>query len=263
MNGHGQPVQYAGPHGDEPAPAGMASPPPAHGRTAGGWTVGRIIAVVAGSLLLFFSLGVLGTGALLVVVDQTQRTDGYLPITQGAYSTSGYALVSEKIALHSGWEFLEPLLGQIRVEVVSTGPAKQVFVAIAKTPQVSRLLGHTAYTVISRSGVAGSHQGHAAPGPPKAAGIWAAQVQGTGAQTLTWTPDTGDWTVVVMNADGSAGLTVRGSASISAPMLLAGAVELLVTGVLLGAFAAALIWVPVKLASGAGRTGTTASGPEN
>jgi hypothetical protein len=250
MTSQSQRIQHASPSEDELGSAGTQPPPPKPGSAAGGWTAGRIIAVITGSLVLFFSLGVLGAGALLIWTDQTQRTDGYMPISQGTYSTAGYALVSERIALHGGWEYLEPLLGEVRIRVVSTDAVKPVFIGITKAPLAAHLLASTAYTMISRSGLTVSHQGHVAPGAPGATRIWTVQATGAGTRALSWTPDTGDWTVVVMNADGSAGLTAHANVGISAPMLLPAAVEMLVSGILLGAFAAALIWIPIKLAAG-------------
>ena len=50
------------------------------------------------------------------------------------------------------------------------------------------------------------HQGGAPATPPTAKTFWAAQVVGTGTQTLSWTPQNGDWRIVVMNASGSAGI---------------------------------------------------------
>ena len=48
-------------------------------------------------------------------------------------------------------------------------------------------------------------RGRAAPrGAPGKQRIWAASAQGAGAQALTWDVADGDWSVVVMNADGSA-----------------------------------------------------------
>jgi hypothetical protein len=250
MASQSQRIQRDSPPDDEPPPSGTQPTLPKPGGAVRGWTVGRIIAVVTGSLLLLFSLGVLGAGALLVWADQTQRTDGYLPISQGTYSTAGYALVSERIALHSGWEYLEPLLGEVRIQVSSPHRVKPVFIGVAKASQAAHLLASTGYMVISRSGVIASHQGRVAPGAPDAAWIWSVQVLGPSPQTLTWTPDTGDWTVVVMNADGSASLTAHLNVTISAPMLLPAAVEIVVSGVLLGVFAAALVWIPVRLAAG-------------
>jgi hypothetical protein len=59
----------------------------------------------------------------------------------------------------------------------------------------------------------------------------------------------GDWTVVVMNADASPGLTVRAEAGLSAMALPWLAGELLAAGIMFGVAAAALIIVPVRLAS--------------
>jgi hypothetical protein len=44
------------------------------------------------------------------------------------------------------------------------------------------------------------------PGAPGTAGFWETSATGTGMQTLDWTIEPGDWTVVVMNADGSPGV---------------------------------------------------------
>ena len=57
--------------------------------------------------------------------------------------------------------------------------------------------------------------------------------------------------IVAMNPDGSAGLTVRASAGVSAPWLFRLAVELIIGGIMAGALSAALIMVPVRLAAGA------------
>ena len=56
-----------------------------------------------------------------------------------------------------------------------------------------------------------------------------------------------------MNQDGSAGVTVRADAGVSAPGLLRLALKLIAGGVILGALSAALIWVPARLAAGARR----------
>lgn len=53
---------------------------------------------------------------------------------------------------------------------------------------------------------------------------------------------------VAMNPGGSAGLTVRADAGVSAPGLWRLAVELIIGAVMAGALSAALIVVPVRLA---------------
>ena len=63
------------------------------------------------------------------------------------------------------------------------------------------------------------HHGDRAPAPPAEQGFWAADVQGSGPQTLRWRPDAGDWSVVVMNADGSPGVAADVSAGAEIPFL--------------------------------------------
>ena len=51
--------------------------------------------------------------------------------------------------------------------------------------------------------------------------------QGPGNQSLTWDPDEGDWTIVVMNADGSAPVRTRAAVGAELPVLGDGALWLL------------------------------------
>jgi len=126
-----------------------------------------------------------------------------------------------------------------------------VFVAIGPADRVAAYLSGTPYATVTDAGRLAVHDGAARPAPPVTAGIWAAQAAGTGTQVLRWTAQDGDWTVVAMNQDGSAGVTVRADAGVSAPGLLRLALELIAGGVVLGTLSAALIWVPVRLAAGA------------
>ena len=91
-----------------------------------------------------------------------------------------------------------------------------------------------------------------AGGPPATApadaGIWTASVQGTGTQTLEWDPTDGNWTVVVMPTDRSAGLTVALAAAATVPGLTGLAAGLLVLGVVLLAIGVLLIVLAVHRA---------------
>jgi hypothetical protein len=67
---------------------------------------------------------------------------------------------------------------------------------------------------------------------------------------LQWTVRSGDWTVVVMNPDGSPGVAVRADLGVSSPVLPALAGELLAAGILAGLTGAALAVVSARLAAG-------------
>jgi hypothetical protein len=61
--------------------------------------------------------------------------------------------------------------------------------------------------------------GKGKPAPPGEQRIWAASVQGAGTQTLEWDVEDGDWSVVVMNADGSRGVNAEVEAGAKVPFL--------------------------------------------
>lgn len=212
-----------------------------------GWTPGRVIALVAGSVLAVVSLGLLGAGGVLMWADLEQQ-GGYLTTGTAAYSTGGYAVVSDPVSLHAGWGWAERLIGEVRIRVTS---AKPVFAGIARARDVSRYLTGVSYTSVTAFGDhdVTQHPGTAAPAPPSAAAGWVAHTQGTGTQTLRWQARDGDWMVVVMNADGSPGVTARADMGISSPALPALAGSLLAAGVMVGVLAAALIVIPARMAA--------------
>jgi hypothetical protein len=219
----------------------MAPAPPPAGT---GWTVGRIIALAAGSVLLLVSLAFIAGGATLVRADAEQVHSGYVTTSTATYSTQGYALASDSVNVHG----LSPFIDKIRIRVTSSGPSRPLFTGIAPTGAVGRYLGDVSYTTVNGHDVT-DHPGTGVPAAPATALPWAARVQGTGTLTLTWVVQDGDWTVVVMGTDARPGLSVRAEAGISAPMLALLAGELLAVGVLTGVAATVLIVVPVRLAS--------------
>ena len=218
---------------------------------AGGWTAGRVVTLIIGSALALISLGFLGGGGTLLWAGQALRHDGYVTTGTSTYSTSGYALASERLSMHWGL-LLTGLVGDVRVRITPVSPDRPVFVAIGPADRVAAYVSGTPYATVTGTGAGrlAVHDGAGRPAPPLTAGIWAAQATGTGTQVLRWTAQDGDWTVVAMNQDGSAGVTVRADAGVSAPGLVRLALRLIGGGIILGALSAALIWVPVRLATG-------------
>ena len=183
-----------------------------------------------------------------------EQQGGYLSTGTATYSTGGYALVSDPVRLPGGWSLLGWPVRDVRIRVAATSPAKPVFVAIAPAADVSRDPTGVSYMTVTAFGdqAVAQHQAIAAPASPATAVGWFAQAEGIGSQTLRWTARAGDWTVVVMNPDGSPGVTVRADAGVSAPALPWLATGLLVTGIMAGLLACVLILIPVRLAMGRG-----------
>jgi hypothetical protein len=218
-----------------PRPAAVAPSPEAVPRPWR-WTAGRITALVIGALLVLVSLGLLAAGGTALWADRTQRdAAGYLTTGVHEFSAPGSALVTERIALDApgvGWLYSSTLLGKVRIRITPVNSGSPLFVGIGPSANVDRYLAGVGHTLISdfwsesvqpiAGGVPGS--------PPGTQDFWVASASGAGAQTLTWDPANGSWTVVVMHADGRAGIDVGTDLAATYPALLGIAVGLLLAG---------------------------------
>jgi hypothetical protein len=246
--------------GDEPArPVQAAAPGPAtvpvrHAR----WDAGRVTLVVIGSLLALVATGPLAAGAALGGVDRFARDGGYVTSPDATFATSGRAVTTDGILLEAGgpaWALPDRTLGTVRIRVTAADPGKPVFVGIASTADAERYLAgsdHARVRTIERGRATYSEQlGDAALTAPTEQTFWVASAAGPGRQSLAWTATTGDWTVVVANADGTPGVDVRADVAATVPALGRLAVGLLVGGFLILALGVLLVVVAVRSAGGA------------
>jgi hypothetical protein len=222
-------------------------PPPWATPPSAGLGPGRVVALVLGIVLLVLpGIGLIGAGGVLLWANSTDRSDGFLFSPSEQFSSEGYALVSERIDLQTDadWLPLSVALGTARVEVTATG-SDEVFVGIAPVADATAYLGDVQRTVVKDLGFdapANSYDqiaGGQPSGPPTEQDFWTASVTGPGTQRLTWDPAEGDWMFVMMNTDGSAGVSVDARIGATLPALrgiawglLAGGLFLLLLGVL-------------------------------
>ena len=83
-------------------PAAVAEPAVAEAAPTRKWTAGRIVAIIAGSILALISLGLLAGGVTGMVYDLTQRdSDGFLMSPSEQFDTGSYALISETLDIGS------------------------------------------------------------------------------------------------------------------------------------------------------------------
>ncbi|HQR28030.1 MAG TPA: DUF4389 domain-containing protein [Nocardioides sp.] len=215
------------------APVGAVPAGAAQG-TTGHWTAGRVVSLVAGCLLLLGALGAGLAGGTLAVANATMRDDaGFLMSPQDSFSTGTYALTSANLEVHTdvpSSEVPQRLLGdaKLRVTAVQDQP---VFVGIARTSDVDAFLGDTLHATVVDFGRRPVYRTNGSTAPatlPGDSDIWVAQSEGTGTQEITWPVERGDWTLVVMNADGSRGVNVDVAAGAEVPALVWVVVGLLV-----------------------------------
>jgi Domain of unknown function (DUF4389) len=222
------------------AHATTPSPPEGEGR----WSAGRIVLVVLGSILVLLAVGLLAAGGILLWADQTRRDDdGFLTTPTESFERDSYAIVSDNIDLFeaetgSDWILSDDILGDFRLHAASVNQG-DVFVGIARTSDVESYLAGVEHDEVAEldfhpfSAEYRHRPGGAPTGPPTDQAFWAASASGAGTQTATWKPESGDWTLVVMNADGSRDVAAELNAGVEAPFLLWLAIGLLVSGALL------------------------------
>jgi hypothetical protein len=205
---------------------------------------GRILSIVAGGVAAVLAIGFIAAGALLLWGDSKTDDQGYLSTGKERYATSTYALASENLDVDidgAGWIMDADDLGKVRLAVESSA-GKPVFVGIARTSDVSDYLRGTSYTSVTDVDYSPFHAsyrdlgGARRPAPPADQDFWAASARGSGTQTVAWDLEDGDWSIVVMNADGSRGVDTDISAGAKVPLLgtfgwisLGGALLLLIT----------------------------------
>jgi hypothetical protein len=219
---------------------------------------GKIVAAVFGALSAIVAFGLIVAGVVLAWVFGTQRdADGFLTSPDFALETSGYAIVSDDIDLAARPGDWWPS-GLADVRIGAEGDTT-LFVGIGPSNDVAAYLADAPYDELTQLGPASSDvayravSGASSPSaPPADQGFWVAS--GTGSDTqLTWEVDRGEWTVVLMNADGSAGIDATITAAARIGILLAIAIGLLIGGVVLGLIAAGLLVWATRREPGAAR----------
>ena len=190
---------------------------------------GRIAALIAAGVAALLAVGFIAAGALLLWGDSQKDSEGYLSTGKDRYAASTYALASDNLDVDldgAGWIMDRDDLGNVRLKVQSSA-GKPVFVGVARTSDVSsylRGISYTSVTDVDYSPFHASyrdrdHRGDRRPDLPADQDFWAAAAHGSGTQTLDWDLENGDWSIVVMNADGSRGVNADISAGAKVPFL--------------------------------------------
>jgi len=180
----------------------------------------RVFALVIGCVVSLVAFAVLGVGVLLFFGYVAQDDEGRISLPTAPLTTASSALVSEDVSLVDS---IDPQVSDrvtVSVRVTSSDPAREVLIGIAPTADARNFLRGVPHTVVTDvefspfraryDTVAGSDTAASPLDQP----WWSARASGTGTTQLEWKPQGGSWTMVVMNADGSAGVDVDVSAGV-------------------------------------------------
>ncbi|TMJ97581.1 MAG: hypothetical protein E6G67_02585 [Actinobacteria bacterium] len=173
-----------------------------------------IVLIAAGAVVALLAIGLLVGGGALVWADVAKRdTGGYFSTGSQRYVTPSRAVVAPSVHLSGGvpgWMYDAKDGAAIRVTASGN---RDLFLGIAPKKVVATYLSGVAYDRVTdfETGPfriqADRVPGSRAPAAPTSRGFWTASVHGTGPQALTWKIEPGDWSIVLMNADGSPGVS--------------------------------------------------------
>jgi hypothetical protein len=217
----------------------VASPAPPVRRS---WSAWRTILVIVGALLVLLGGTVLAFGAVALGAHQQHDGDGYLTTDTKQFSTDTFALSAPSLDVDvTGPDafYADRLLGDVRIRGESSKAGTPLFIGIGPADSVAKYLEGVGHAEVSDIGVDPftvtytPRPGAAPTALPADQSFWVASETGTGPRTLVWNVAGGNWAVVIMNADGSAGVTADLDAGATLPVILPLAIGALVAGGLL------------------------------
>lgn len=216
-------------------------------------SVGAIVMLVIGALLTLIGSGLVPGGATAAAVAGSQGRSGFLTSRPALFAADSYAITTPHGAGISGPDRTARLpfdVGQVRLRAAGSRP---VFLGIARQTDVDRYLAgvhHTEVTDLRYSPFDAQYRdvpGTRSPDIPGRQSFWVASASGSGRQEVTWTIQPGDWAVVLMNADGTSGISARVQAGFRSDLFAP-----IGLGILLGGIVLLLVGIPLLVLGAAG-----------
>jgi hypothetical protein len=205
-------------------------------------SAGRVILIILGSLISLFALAIaIGGGALIYADQALTDSSGFLNTSYQRFRSPTYALTSESLDVVGtpGDILSHGDLADVRIRTRDVPPSRPVFIGIGPTARVNEYLSGVGRTKINNLDydpfrISSTTQTGSAPsGPPGDQTFWVAKAQGSGAQAVTWSVDSGNWSVVLMNADGTRPVSAQLSLGAKISSLFWIAFGLLIGGVVI------------------------------
>ena len=218
------------------------------------WSGWRTVLVVLGSLLIILGVGAVVGGGAGLWFHQQRDNAGYYTAGPERFTTDTAALSIPSLDVNVGGTELfsaENMLGRARIRIESVNSGTPLFIGIGPADEVAKYLngvGHDELSDIDTSPFKATYTSRPGGLPtslPGSHSFWVASDSGTGARTLDQKVADGNWTVLIMNADGSPGVDANISAGATLPAVLPISVIALVAGGILVLAGIALVVLPI------------------
>lgn len=180
---------------------------------------GKIVFGITSAVLTVVAIGLLVAAVAMAWLYAQRDPDGFLESRIVNLSTEGYAIASEELDFEGVPDEWLPanLVGTFRVKAESS--SEPVFIGVGSSSEVDEYLDHVSHARVSNIGAFSKVDyedvgGSSAAEDPDAQDFWMTTARGNGQQQIEWEAETGEWTIVVMNADASSGVEVAASIAI-------------------------------------------------
>ncbi|MFE4836668.1 DUF4389 domain-containing protein [Arthrobacter sp. NPDC056691] len=223
---------------------------------------GRILMLVLGTLAALLGLGLLAGAAGVGWLNFQQRDEGYFTTQPHRFDAASSAITSAGLDVMVSGRLPDVIpsdvAGSILLRGSAASPGKGIFIGVAPQQDAARYLDGVKRSEIRELNLRPFRvdytevPGTRSPARPGAQNFWVASAEGTGTQELKWNILPGSWTVVVMNADATAPVSVDLQAGVRSDLLWPLFLWLLIAGIVLLVIGVPLI---VAGAMGLGRHG--------
>jgi hypothetical protein len=223
---------------------------------------GRMVMLVLGTIAALLGLGLLAGAAGVGWLNFQQRDEGYFTTQSHRFDAASSAITAAGLDVMVSGRLPDVIpsetAGSILLRGVAANPGKGIFIGVAPQQEAARYLEGVKRSEIRELNLRPFRvdytevPGTRTPARPGAQNFWAASAEGTGTQELKWNVLPGSWTVVVMNADATAPVSVDLQAGVRSDLLWPLFLWLLIAGIVLLVIGVPLI---VAGAMGLGRHG--------
>ncbi len=214
-------------------------------------SAGRIILLIFGILLFLGSIPLLvGGGALLWADMVWTDDDGFITTESKQLARDSYAIVTESADIdiddewNWGWGWnVDWDLGDLvtfKVEGTNNDYSKGIFIGVAQESDLIGYLSDVEYDEIIDFSIDSdgfdvdykNHPGNSSPTAPTSETFWMESTSGTGTQVLEWELETGTYSLVLMNEDGSRDVDLDVSVGVKASWILGVGIGFVVGGII-------------------------------
>jgi len=207
----------------------------------GGFGAGQVVAVLNGGLLILISIPILfGGGAVMGVGDIFNQGGGFIGVDNIDFETGTQVLIGKSMDIEGldyddfdgppMWLWNPDIGDLLKIKIkAESNDNKPVFIGIIRERDGIEYFGDIEYDYVTDFHLENprsrpyityrKHSGTDVAFEPEDLDIWVEEAHGYGEQTMIWEPEVGDYWLVIMNEDGSAGVDVETGLSVKLPIL--------------------------------------------